>query len=88
MTTNKMTSSMKNQLRTINNLGSSVQTDLVTITYLLSDILPSTIIKMLIKSIRNYGYRSKLVELINASDIEKDKRDMIIDNLKSIYKKF
>ena len=83
-----MTNKQKKELRLINGLGVSDQSDLQSIIYLLSDILPVDVIKMLIKFIKDYGYRSKFIDVINVSNIDSEKKDNILKSLKSISEKF
>ena len=83
-----MTNKQKKALRLINGLGVSDQSDLENVVYLLSDILPVDVIKMLIKFIKDYGYRSKFIDVINVSNIDSEKKDNILKSLKSISEKF
>ena len=83
-----MTNKQKKALKLINGLGVSDQSDLESVVYLLSDILPVDVIKMLIKFIKDYGYRSKFIDVINVSNIDSEKKDNILKSLKSISEKF
>jgi len=83
-----MTNKQKKALRLINGLGVSDQSHLENVVYLLSDILPVDVIKMLIKFIKDYGYRSKFIDVINVSNIDSEKKDNILRSLKSISEKF
>jgi len=83
-----MTNKQKKALRLINGLGVSDQSDLESVVYLLSDILSVDVIRMLIKFIKDYGYRSKFIDVINVSNIDEEKKEHIIKSLNKISRKF